>query len=142
MSDRDKFRVWCHDKNEWEKDEILMHPCGQLFQWGLGVPRPIMGNKHTVEWCVGLKDGRDRLMYDGDIFIAPDQYPFFSDGEHNYVGVIMWCYGAWYYDMVPISDGVRGCACGGMLCDSGDEATQSLEVIGNIHENPELMGQA
>ena len=93
----------------------------------------------TVGMWSGLKDKNRNKIFEGDIFTA-DSYPFHCEGQENYRGVIIYDesegYSGWYYNVEPISHRVRGCACGGGL---GEIDLSGLEVIGNIHENPELL---
>jgi hypothetical protein len=78
-------------------------------------------------------------IYEGDIFTV-DQYPFFSDGENNYVGIIEYVpddgFCGWYYGVQAVSNRVRGGACGGGLADlEGLE----IKVLGSKYHNPELL---
>lgn len=82
-----------------------------------------------------LKDKNGREIYEKDIVIK-NEYPFYSKGLRNYVGIIEWfdedlC---WSYSITTVSDRVRGCACGASL-----NKNDKFEVIGNLHENPELL---
>lgn len=88
----------------------------------------------------GFTDCLGRPVYDGDIFKV-DTYPFTSDGDLNYLGVVTYIYDldylGWYYDIYPISDRVRGSACGSSLCDVSSNPT--FEVVGNILTDPGML---
>lgn len=87
----------------------------------------------------GIQDADGKDIYEGDIFTC-DQYPFYSDGNLNYVGIIEYiddpAYLAWYYGLAVVSDRVRGGACGSQLSELEDV---EITVIGNIHQNPDLV---
>jgi len=153
MTDRFKFRGRRIDNDALVYGSLLRNE----FGWNIVTFESVLvdpdTNSHDLEMilvgivdgsqeqCTGLKDKNGVLIYEGDIVVARDQYPWFSDDEHNYASIIEWEYGAWYYSMEPISKRVRGSACGGQLCSGGNEDSQLFEVIGNIHENPELLEQ-
>tara|TARA_B100000609_G_scaffold197744_1_gene195756 strand:+ start:1868 stop:2338 length:471 start_codon:yes stop_codon:yes gene_type:complete len=94
----------------------------------------------TVGQCAGFKDKNNRLVFDGDLFVIENVYPFFSEGENNYIGQVEYVEGkdfmAWYYELHCINSNLRGCACGEQL---SNVANYGIKIIGNIHENPELM---
>lgn len=112
--------------------------------------------------CTGLKDKNGKLIYEGDIIVIPNQYPFYDykeEGEHpslndtdgeirgeavlNYIGVIEWIYSQWqyvYHCVNPLKNGISE-GINNMLNYSGYEECEctDFEVIGNIYENPELL---
>lgn len=112
--------------------------------------------------CTGLKDHNNNLIYEGDIIVIPNQYPFYDykeEGEHpslndtdgeirgeavlNYIGVIEWIYSQWqyvYHCVNPLKNGISE-GINNMLNYSGYEECEctDFEVIGNIYENPELL---
>ncbi len=94
----------------------------------------------------GLKDKNGVEIYEGDL-IAPKHYPFYGDApemkdgrenpvELNYVGEVFYQEedAVFAHQLHVVSDRVSGRACGGALFDLTD-----IEVIGNIHENPDLI---
>lgn len=93
----------------------------------------------TVMQFTGLKDKNGNEIYEDDIFRS-DSYPFNSEGNDNYHGLIVFDdadgYSGWYYLPEPISHRVRGAACGGLI---GELELSTVEIIGNVHENPELL---
>lgn len=97
----------------------------------------IYSEKTPVMQYTGLRDKSGREIYEGDIVVKHD-YPFHSEGMRNYIGIVNWAYAAWYYDLQPVSDRVRGAAVGGMMDDDGLEGSD-FEIIGNTYENPELL---
>lgn len=94
-----------------------------------------LGNtEHVYEKSVGIEwiDG----IYSGDIFVAEDKYPFFSEGKNNYIGVMEYVpghgYAGWYYGLKCINPNLRGSACGS---SAADLKGLSLKVIGNTFEH-------
>ncbi len=113
--------------------------------------------------CTGLKDKNGKLIYEGDIIVIPNQYPFYdyknkedmkqdlnsTEGEIkgesilNYIGIVEWIYSQWQYVYHCVNPKKRGISEGVNqgLNDFGFDETENTcyEVIGNIYENPELL---
>lgn len=84
-------------------------------------------DKETIGQFIGLKDKNGVEIFEGDIV----QY---RDGEYSYLGIVKRdCYQFFIdgiepddnYDFIDVSNTFDG--------------TSSLEILGNIHENPELL---
>ena len=84
----------------------------------------------TVGQYTGLTDKNERKIFDGDIINACE------DGE-DYIYTVRWCGGAYpAFDVKPDID-----------CDSNGLSYlywfgAGIEVIGNIHDNQEMVGGA
>lgn len=94
----------------------------------------------TVGQYTGLKDKNGTKIFEGDI-LRGFEYPYCSDGEDNYYGQVVWfinspAFGICTYK-VPNAK-VRGISQGNSDYMEDWEPT-SWEVIGNIHDNPELL---
>ena len=143
-----KFRALCDGELIYQSDTHSFNIGGphgdECLAW-LGFD--LIGSKKIdkLEQYTGLKDIYGNEIYEGDI-IKSKSYPFYSDApemddgkeepvELNYLGVIGIDVDGVYYDLKVVSDRVSGRACGGSL----SEICESVEVIGNIHENPELL---
>ena len=111
----------------------------------------------------GLKDKNGKLIYENDIIIIPNQYPFYdykdkedmkqdlnsTEGEIkgesvlNYIGIVEWIYSQWQYVYHCVNPKKQGMSEGVNqgLDDFGFDETKNTcyEVIGNIYENPELL---
>ena len=93
----------------------------------------------TVGQFTGLLDKNGKEIYEGDIITA-DCYPFFSDGKPNYVAVVEWndCGFAAFFELHKDSD-ARGISVGcPVMCFDSDTADK-FEIIGNIHDDLELL---
>ncbi len=133
-----KFRVW--DKECYKmfhnitikniiKQTIEGVESGETFGHWLNI------TKHELMEYTGLKDKNGAEIYEGDI-VVENSYPMYDDGLCNYRCVVVWysdqvCFGL---EMHTVSERVRGCA----VPKSIDEY-ENLEIIGNIHGNPELL---
>jgi uncharacterized phage protein (TIGR01671 family) len=111
-----KFRAWR------EKQKFMLHPHSliELFTYGELV------NPDDVVWMqyTGLKDKNGVEIYDGDVIHNSN----FTDDCNHMVDIIE-DIGQWF--MVDTKEGYAE-----PLCDW----LNSSVVIGNIHQNPELLG--
>lgn len=139
----DRFRFRAIDNRDWadEKGKIY-YDAQDAYDWGGGepeVPARSFGSivdceGWIVEQCTGLKDKNGRLIYEGDIVkeipkeLCIDSY--FYD-EYTYK-VVFW-YGRFVYTPLDVNYAGQG--------DTFDFEFDKYdyEVIGNIHENPELL---
>lgn len=121
MNDRFKFRAWFEgrfiykslcDSNVYTKD----NKCICLANILPDLP---------WEQCTGLKDKNGKLIYDGDILKNIEQKikVIFDEQRH--------CFMFEYQD----TKAYKPITCVDVLDDN------NLEVIGNIHENPNLLGE-
>lgn len=89
-----KFRVWCVNKNEWEKDEVLLSPKGEMLH-AVGVNYvPVRKDTHELSFFTGLYDDtkwesleeveRDQWVKDGNNQSA-------WRGKKIYEGDILFC---------------------------------------------------
>ena len=129
MNDRLKFRVWCCNNNEWEKDEILISNRGNFKIYKNGVYFGTMKDRpnfHILEQCTGLKDKNGKLIYEGDIVEYSDDYWVVIYNKPR----MEW--GLMGYDYAIYGRDIK----------KYDLDVISCEIIGNIHENPELLEQS
>ena len=121
-----KFRVY-NDllKNYLPDDSVCILPNGDIVLYNLAAmiaaykrPSDMLEGENTVELFTGLKDKNGVNIYEGDILIDDTGEPI-------------------EYWMVKFSDGGFVGECAG-VAESLFELT-NLEVVGNIHENSELV---
>lgn len=125
-----KFRVWSEEDREYRTDCKLRY----LFTSPTGLPSTVYndeGDRFDIEQYTGLKDKNGKEIYEGDI-VASSYF-----GKDRILKVVFY----------------EGCFC---LCETRLEIPcagfvyyfrqgsrfrpqDDYEVIGNIHENPELL---
>ena len=94
----------------------------------------------TIGQYTGLKDKNGKEIYEGDI-LRGNEYPFNCDGVDNYYAEIVWAdnvCGFYRITHKKPNSTVRGISCGNWS-QLDEEDMESFEVIGNIHDNPELI---
>lgn len=118
-----KFRVWCKNRKEWERDVCYIQQDGLLYQRSKGSERliPILPKNHVVMQSTGLKDKNGVEIFEGDIF---------AEGFGRYV--VTWEAKGARWALKYIHDfedafhlGIRN--------------SKEMTLIGNIYENPDLL---
>lgn len=129
-----KFRAWDAESECYidEKDWAGITPEGQNI-WIVEEEEvsvlPILG-EFIIEQYTGLKDKNGKEIYEGDIVEEKiDTGDYDIDGTYRYKVV-------WDDDMLCWSLDPNATSIHKDLW----ECNQSIKVIGNIHENPELLG--
>lgn len=128
MNDRFKFRVWSKQSNSYIKEKMFyIDRFGGLFKYEkskstvyINADSPyimcLCGDNYIIEQCTGLKDKNGNLIYEGDIVV--DEF-----GEKMLV-----CWDSEYLQFCFQQDN-------GWYVRTNSE----IEVIGNIHENKDLL---
>lgn len=114
MEDRFRYRVWDKTKNGWLHFDFSTYPTYQDRIW------QALTDGETFYQCTGLKDKNGKLIYEGDIV-------FYKIGSNKCRDVVKWS-----DDRCSWVKGYQD------LCTY----KKYCEVIGNIYENPELIGGA
>lgn len=87
---------------------------------------PFQVPPETVGQYTGLTDKNGNMIFEGDIVTYDKEY----GGETREKGTVYWCDGAFWVENVRDEEDV------GLL---GVCVNYQLEIIGNIHDNPELI---
>lgn len=123
-----KFRVW-----DLEFKELLYGPeCmvsteGRLYlNYKTGTIKSFGDGKYIIQQFTGLKDDKNKDIYEGDI-LRVESYDGWFDKEPNYYNLLV------EYRISPSGDSDLS----GFLY-----IPKFREVIGNIYENPELLRSA
>lgn len=144
-NDRFKFRVWNKTTKKYIyeiKDyNIMLSSNGDIH----AIARPYTHKKDIfnynwdgsliIEQCTGVKDKNGKLIYEGDILATSNTQPeaaedFWAKEYYGYTAVL-WhdgflCFTCTEWNFEPV----------------GFDSVYSLdfvEVVGNVHENPELL---
>lgn len=134
-----KFRVWSEDQKTYNYQfpynklgQFYVSENGKVFSdFGNTVAPEVRQEAFVVEQYTGLKDKNGREIYEGDIIEEDiDFNSKMTDGTFRYK--VYWNEDELCWSLAPI----------GRESIHNDlwETNQSIEVIGNIHENPELLG--
>lgn len=119
MTDRLKIRVW--DKvyeNYWKEEEVYLN-----IQWLL-YPDNDNINNVEIEQCTGLKDKNGRLIFEGDIIFVN-----FEKGR------VVWSDEDCTFFFLSLKEVYKL----HIFPDFFTGADDYYKVIGNIHQNPELL---
>lgn len=135
-----KFRAW-------DKNSKKMYTVGNIHLLGetwVAPSKSEYAHKDNA-WTVGercelmqftsLKDKNDKDIFEGDILVGGG-YPFFDEGKRNYVAVVEWVFAGFHTILQCVNANKQGISHG---VNSALEEGRDFQVIGNIHENPELL---
>mgnify|MGYP004647372031 CR=1 FL=1 len=126
--DRFKFRVWNIENKNFIYDAIYAYDGnnysskdndGWIFCFGEYIDR---NNEYIAEQCTGLKDKNGKLIYEGDII----RYTYDWREEIKPVE----------FDTISACYGVK--ICKDFIVPFANNLSK-IEVIGNIHENKDLL---
>lgn len=121
MEDRFKVRAWDTEEGRYASDEDICFDTGGSCDnvYDLVV---VDDQFYIYEQCTGLKDKNGKLIYEGDILKSAYTEKTYIVGREKH-------YACWSYRYKNV----------GTTLSEGDIVNYGLEVIGNIHENPELL---
>jgi uncharacterized phage protein (TIGR01671 family) len=123
--DRFKFRVWIDEIGEYGEGELFSD--GSFYgSYEDGMGATIDGCDGTIEFCTGLKDKNGKLIYEGDIVSfesrggKPKAVSYDERDEPHMINPL------WFIG-------------GTSVFGWGAWEEQNCDVIGNIHENGDLL---
>lgn len=130
-----KFRVWCKDYNEWEKDPIFLSQDGIPYHFLRGQLVAIKPHNHVIQFFTGLFDADGKAIYDGDIIS-------FHEGRGT-LNSLVWFENGGFFAAYSSSAEDLG------FPDKVIELKfplfaffnphEKIKVIGNVFDNPELL---
>ena len=126
-----KFRAWDTKHNQWICGSNLhIDINGILYWWNFAEYCEFQGDQEIANIVLmqstGLKDENGKEIFEGDIV----RYETQDGPEDDYVFWLEEC-AAW--GLMPIGNEInKGC----FLFNVGNDA---VEIVGNIHQNPELL---
>ena len=136
-----EFRVWdSRKKSYFNKKDIAIDNLGDIFVfeghdendadlWHVRILSDLDNERYVIEQTTGLTDKNDKAVYGGDIIV---QKPL-SKNSIGWTGKVIFKEGAFMAEVYERGKIVM------YLFLSEFNAEKTCEVIGNIHENPELM---
>lgn len=131
-----KFRAWDNlEKDYLNEEDIAIDNLGNIFiferydnndsdLWYTRILPDLDNKRHVIEQYTGLKDKNGTEIYEGDIIRAPE-----------YIGRIFYDEEYAYFKLKTS----RSDHCFIALMQQLEIEMDDLEVVGNIHENPELL---
>lgn len=133
------------DTGEWTEGYFFKIWDRVFLLWGMTGDSPNMEEviPETVEQFVGLVDKNGKKIFEGDV-LRGFAYPFRDgDGEHNYYAEVVWFENSPAFGFIthknPKSN-VRGISEGN--CEYMEDWEAFLwEVIGNVYDDKELLGE-
>ena len=119
-----RYRLWCKDKNEWEKDSWVILPNGNLMwvEYGNLVGGVYMKN-HILVRSTEFKDIEGKEIYEGDIIRYWDNFD-----ERYKLAIIKFNKGSFIMTNDRINWDVG-------LINKDDK----IKIVGNIYENKDLI---
>lgn len=115
-----EFKIWCKDKNEWEKDECFLSPCGILFHFNGRYFMKLRKENHIILPYVGFKDKNDKEICAGDIDMCGYVVTYLANLNEG-----LGMNAGWYLQRDNFESW------------SELECNKDIEIIGNVFENPE-----
>ena len=117
MNDRFKFRAWDKEKDIlWYDIENCYDDwdCQNFYDY-------VVKDRYVIEQSTGLRDKNGKLIYEGD----------WLKTKGGYYCYVVWFDGFWWVKSLPSE----------AMDLEHSEFYKECEVVGNIHENADLLGE-
>lgn len=146
-------KIWFRAKQSDTRDWVYGYPVKVVSTagsaWMMVVPpadpdtdgKQVFIDENTIGGWTGLTDKGGKWIFKGDILKGFD-YPFYYDGKFNYFAEVVWFENSPAFGIYTIRNpqsNVIGRSEGNSE-HLGDFDNEKWEVIGNIYDNPELIG--
>ena len=128
--DRLRFRAWDKSFQKYYENVIVSTINGEITVYGRldNGNTSLIPSAHVVlEQCTGLKDKNGRMIYEGDIVKITGDVMTIGLKYLDCLFKVIWSDNGFWFEMPDEND------CLG-FCEYWE-----YEVVGNIHENPELL---
>lgn len=132
-TDRLRFRIWDNELKEYveysahDSVRMCLHPDGDMgyLYHDEEIRKISQEESYVVEQCTGLKDRDGKLIYEGDILLSSDGSNYSVEYDLHY---------ARFLRRGKFNNARE------FLADLNSSMAENfLRVVGNIHENPELL---
>ena len=144
-----KYRVWDKKAKVWLREDcqnqIFIRPDGTLTWWNVYGFDDKASETFEIDWFIGLFDKNGKEIYCGDILHV---WSYYTDGKRTYDEgnwEVYWRNDRWHlqrgkegYDNGDYYDGDE-CPWPDVDDWEPSENGSRIEIIGNIHSNPELL---
>ena len=132
-NDRYKYRVWSEEKGYETQHSLDIEDVNESTD-NNGIALRNHRDAFVFEQCTGLKDKNGKLIYEGNVVkVSPDYGKTWDIGYVKYGSYAAFCVRLDQFNIT--SPLVNFCKC--ILGCGG--ADVYIKIIGNIHENPELL---
>ena len=124
MTRRIKFKVWskANRKMTINSYNMILSGNGILFRGSYNDRMPLAEDKYILMQSTGLRDKSNEEIYEGDIIKWVSE--FTDASKRNHVDTMKW-----EHDL----------SCFLLMPSCHEPYNAFMEIIGNVHENPELL---
>lgn len=133
-----KFRAISLETGKWAYGSLVPKDDGYYILCSTSTSEYfIKVDPETIGQFLGMCDVNGNEIYEDDI-ITEDRYPFYNDGELNYIGEVVWFENTFSFGYILrcVNTKVRGISDG---IPEDIEEDMELKIIGNIYDNPEIL---